>query len=100
MDMALSRRIADPLLATTFVACGVEALRTPRRAVPDSTPSLPVDGGSAGPTAVRLDPGQAIRLTGAVQVAAGTLLASRRFTRLAALALLATVVPTTAGGRR
>jgi putative oxidoreductase len=98
--MALSRRIADPLLATTFLACGLDALRT--RQIPSpATASDGAVGGVTGETAAAgTDPYQAVRMTGAVQMAAATLLASRRFTRLAALALLATVVPTTAGGRR
>jgi putative oxidoreductase len=41
-----------------------------------------------------------VRLNGAVQMAAGTLLALGRFPRLSALALAATLVPTTAAGHR
>ena len=42
----------------------------------------------------------AVRLNGAVQMAAGLLLALGRFPRLSALALAATLVPTTAAGHR
>jgi uncharacterized membrane protein YphA (DoxX/SURF4 family) len=42
----------------------------------------------------------AVRLNGAVQMAAGSLLALGRFPRLSALALAATLVPTTAAGHR
>ncbi len=43
---------------------------------------------------------QAVRLNGAVQLAAGTLLALGRFPRLSALVIAGTLVPTTAAGHR
>ena len=43
---------------------------------------------------------QAVRLNGAVQVAAGSLLAIGKFPRLSAAVLAATLVPTTAAGHR
>ena len=42
----------------------------------------------------------AVRLNGAVQMAAGTLLALGRFPRLSALALAGTLVPATLAGHR
>jgi uncharacterized membrane protein YphA (DoxX/SURF4 family) len=95
--MSLSRRVADPLLAATFMACGLEALRTPPTGGPMAVRVDPDDGEIRRGQA---DPDRSIRVTGAVQMAAGALLASRRCTRLAALALLATAVPATPGGRR
>ena len=50
--------------------------------------------------AVQAKTEQAVRVNGAVQMAAGTLLALGRFPRLSALALAATLVPTTLAGHR
>ena len=49
-------------------------------------------------TAVPAKTEDAVRLNGAVQMVAGTLLALGRFPRLSALALAATLVPTTRPG--
>ena len=43
---------------------------------------------------------QAVRINGAVQMAAGALLALGRFPRLSALAMAGTLVPTTLAGHR
>ena len=81
----LVRRIARPLLASTFIFGGVDALRNPQ---------------SKAPAAEKLDilhkPGvdklnlanteQAVKVNAAVQVAAGSLLALGRFPRIASLA--------------
>lgn len=91
--MALSRRIARPLLASIFIAEGVDAVRNPADRVKaaevavaplrDYVPSIPDD------------PELLVRATGAIQVGAGVLLAVGRFRRLAALALIGSIVPTT-----
>jgi putative oxidoreductase len=93
--MLHTRRLADPLLAAAFVASGLDAVRTP------ATPGTPVDPVEDGrPPDASLDRAAVVRLTGAVQIAAGTLLASGRLTRLAACALIGTLVPATTGGLR
>lgn len=91
--MAVLRKLARPLLAAPFVTDGLRTLRRPEavaehvqpvvRAVGDRIPAL------AG------DPLKLARLGGAVQVGAGLLFATGRAPRVAALALAATMLPTT-----
>lgn len=86
------------MLASIFVTAGYETLRNPERVAPlaepvvrpviDQVPFLPEQTASA------------VRLNGAVQVVAGTLLAFGKVPRLSALALAATLVPTTWAGHR
>jgi putative oxidoreductase len=96
--MSISRRIARPLLASMFVSGGIDAVRNPEtkaeaaRAVTeplrDWVPVLPEDAATL------------VRLNGLVQVGAGLLLATGKFRRLAALALIGSIVPTTYAGHR
>ncbi len=93
--MALSRRIARPLLASIFVAGGVDALRNPAGKLPKAEAvTEPLREGTG------VDPELLIRVNGAVQVGAGLLLATGRFRRLASLALIGSIVPTTYAGHR
>ena len=97
--MTLVRRLARPLLSSIFIAGGVDSLRSPGPKVASAQdvappiaahiPGLPAD-----------DTEQLIRINTAVQVGAGALLALGKFPRLSALALAATLVPTTAAGHR
>jgi uncharacterized membrane protein YphA (DoxX/SURF4 family) len=86
--MSLLRRASHPLLATVFVASGVETLLDPgpyvNRARDAGLDELPF-GDAASLT----------RGSAAVQVGAGLLLATNRAPRLSALALAATLLPTT-----
>src|SRR5664280_2383393 len=96
--MALSRRIARPLLASMFIAGGVDALRHPAGKA-EAARSV------TGPLSERVsalpdDPELLVRVNGAVQVGAGMLLAVGRFRRLAAVALIASIIPTTYAGHR
>jgi putative oxidoreductase len=86
------------MLASIFVLQGFETVRRPERVAPRAEPvvRLMADRISAVPANTE----QAVRLNGAVQVAAGSLLALGRFPRLSALVLAATLVPTTAAGHR
>jgi putative oxidoreductase len=96
--MSISRRIARPLLASMFVSGGIDAVRNPEtkaekaRAVTepirDWVPVLPEDATTL------------VRLNGMVQVGAGSLLALGKFRRLAALALIGSIIPTTYAGHR
>jgi uncharacterized membrane protein YphA (DoxX/SURF4 family) len=96
--MALTRRIARPMLAAIFIAEGIDALRDPEHkakaaqavTVPlvEWMPSLPDD------------PELLVRVNGAVQVGAGVLLATGRFRRLASVALIGSIIPTTYAGHR
>ncbi|MFI5720751.1 DoxX family membrane protein [Nocardia sp. NPDC051750] len=94
----LIRRLARPLLAATFVANGVETLMHPQSRVQEASnlvskgqESLPSNVASSLPS----DPDMLVRVTAAVQIAGGTLLALGKAPRPAALALAATVVPAT-----
>jgi putative oxidoreductase len=95
--MTLSRRIARPLLAASFVSGGVETLRHPGPRVekaeavaPQIAERLPLPN----------ETDQLVKINAAVQVGAGVLLALGRLPRLAAAALAASLVPTTLAGHR
>ncbi len=90
--MAVLRKLARPMLAAPFVTGGLRTLRHPEALVEVAQPvvravgkRLPVPAG---------DPVQVVRVTGAIQAAAGLLFATGRAPRLAALTLAATLVPT------
>ena len=96
--MALSRRIARPLLASVFIADGIDSLRDPeRKAKAAQAVTVPL---ARRVPAVPDDPELLVRCNGAVQVGAGVLLALGRFRRLAAVALIASIVPTTYAAHR
>ncbi len=91
--MTISRAVARPLLASTFIADGLESVRHPETRVAAAqgvadqlrtlVPSLPKDTAAL------------VRFNGMVQVGGGVLLAVGRARRLAALALIGSVLPTT-----
>lgn len=96
----LIRRIARPMLATTFITRGVEALRSPKPAA-DATRStleglskLPDPVGSNMPS----DAETVAKVTAGVQIGAGLLLAVGRLPRLSSAALAVSVVPGSLGG--
>lgn len=97
--MTISRHLARPLLASIFLVGGADALRNPASKVPAAADVAP-------PLAARLpglgdkDTEQLVRINAGVQVGAGSLLAINRLPRLSALALAASLVPTTAAGHR
>jgi putative oxidoreductase len=96
--MALSRRLARPLLASIFLVGGWDALWNPEGKVKKAaavTEPLAEKVGVDG-----LDSETLVRINGAVQVGAGALLALGKFRRLAALALIGSIVPTTYAGHR
>jgi uncharacterized membrane protein YphA (DoxX/SURF4 family) len=86
------------MLASTFIVAGLNTLRDPGRVAPKAEPVVrPVaDRVSIVPDKTE----QAVRLNAAVQVVAGSLLALGRLPRLSALAIAATLVPTTYAGHR
>jgi putative oxidoreductase len=96
--MTVVRALARPMLASIFVIQGYDTFRRPERVAPRAEPvvSLLAERVPAVPAKTE----QAVRINGAVQMTAGTLLALGRFPRLSALALAATLVPTTAAGHR
>ncbi|MFE5398355.1 DoxX family membrane protein [Streptomyces sp. NPDC056568] len=96
--MSLLRVVGRPMLASMFVAGGLHSLRNPAQVAPAAEPIVrPVtDRVSALPDSTE----QLVRLNGAVQVVGGVLLGLGRCPRLAALAVAATLVPTTLAGHR
>jgi len=96
--MALSRRIARPLLASIFVVGGWDAVLHPAgKANKAEAVSEPLSE-SIGVESV--DAETLVRINGAVQIGAGVLLAVGKFRRLAALALIGSIIPTTYAGHR
>jgi putative oxidoreductase len=97
--MALTRRLARPLLASIFVVGGLDAFRHPAgKAKKASAVTEPLHENV--PAIADLDTETLVRLNGAVQVIAGMLLATGRFRRGASLILMGSLVPTTYAGHR
>lgn len=96
--MPVLRAVARPMLASIFAIQGFDTLLRPERVAPLAEPvAQPVTGRiSALPDKTE----QLVRINGGVQLAAGSLLALGRWPRLSALALAATLVPTTLAGHR
>ena len=95
----LVRRIARPMLASTFLYGGLDQLRHPSPKVPRAEKlDIPSKPGMSALNITSTE--QAVRVNGAVQVAAGALLVLNRFPRVASLALAASLIPTTAAGHR
>lgn len=96
--MSLLRVVGRPMLASMFISGGLNAVRHPETVAPAAEPVVRplADRVEALPDRTE----QLVRLNGAVQVAGGVLLGLGRFPRLSALALAATLVPTTLAGHR
>jgi putative oxidoreductase len=96
--MPVLRAVARPLLASIFVVQGFDAFRHPEKHTEKAEPVIrPL---AQRVPAIPAKPEQAVRLNAAVQVVAGTMLALGRLPRLSALALAASLVPTTAAGHQ
>lgn len=103
--MALSRLIARPLLASYFLANGVQDLKDApalaAQASPVTEAVAPVlDGATPDSVSVPRDPVVWVRASGVVQVAAGLALATGHLPRLSAALLGGTLVPSTAARYR
>ncbi|HEX2820319.1 MAG TPA: DoxX family protein [Streptosporangiaceae bacterium] len=96
--MPVLRAVARPMVASIFVLQGYDTLRRPERVAAAAEPV--VRSLAERVPAVPAKTEQAVRLNGAVQLVAGSLLALGRFPRLSALAIAATLVPTTLAGHR
>ena len=100
--MTVSRLIARPMLASTFLVGSAAALRhaeeaaVQARAVTDKVVPLARRAGIPLPE----DPVTLVRLNAGVQIAAALALATGRAPRLSAAVLAAALVPTTAAGHR
>lgn len=93
--MAISRRIARPLLSSAFLASGAQALKDPRTAARDLRPWLDrvVPAARARGLPLPEDTAATARLLAGVQVAAATALALGKAPRTSATVLTATLVP-------
>jgi uncharacterized membrane protein YphA (DoxX/SURF4 family) len=96
--VTISRRIARPLLASIFIAEGWSAIRNPNAAGKALEPPSQPAAKDGAPLID--DPITVARLNGIVQVGGGVLLAIGKFPRLASLALIGSIVPTTYAGHR
>ena len=95
--MDLLRAVARPMLGAIFVYSGFESARAPHTKVPQAAFVVePLIDELALPG----DTATWVRVNGLVQVVAGTALSAGRFPRVAALALAASLVPTTFAGHR
>lgn len=92
------RRLARPMLATIFIAGGINAMRDAEGHAQAAKPWLDKTvGQQAGnlPEGVPTDPVTLIQIDAGVKIGAGTLLAMGKFPRLSSMALLGSLVPTT-----
>ncbi|RLV50996.1 DoxX family protein [Nocardioides mangrovicus] len=102
--MALTRLLARPLLASTFVFGGINALRHAeghaQQAKPVTDKLVETVHDAKPDLAIPEDPKTLVRINAAAQIVGGLALATGRFPRLSSLVLAGSVVPTTAAGHR
>jgi uncharacterized membrane protein YphA (DoxX/SURF4 family) len=99
----LVRRIARPLLASSFIYGGIDTLRNPQSRVPGARPVVEAITGQADkqlPVQVPRDVEQWVKIDACVKVGAGALFALGKFPRLTAVLLSGSIVPTTLAGHR
>ncbi|WP_432057336.1 DoxX family protein [Streptomyces sp. bgisy022] len=96
--MSLLRVLGRPMLASMFVAGGLESVRRPKNVAPVAEPVVQPVTERVGALPDRTE--ESVRLSGAVQVVGGLLLATGRLSRPAALAIAVTLVPTTLAAHR
>ncbi|MDT9684636.1 DoxX family protein [Streptomyces sp. TRM76323] len=96
--MSVLRLVGRPLLASMFVAGGLNSVREPEQVASAAESVVRPVTERVAVLPDRTE--QVVRLSGAVQVATGLMLATGRMPRLAALALAGTLVPTTLAGHR
>jgi putative oxidoreductase len=97
MRMKLVHRLGRSMLAPMFVSGGLDAFRHPET---KAARAEAVTGLVTETLGIPDDPAALVRFNGGVQVVGGTMLALGVFTRLAALTLAASLVPTTLAGHR
>ena len=96
--MAVLRLVARPMLASLFIAEGIDSLLHPDTKAPAAEAVVRPLAEQVPVVPDQVE--QAVRLNGAVQLVAGSLLAIGRFPRLSAAALAASLIPTTYAGHR
>jgi uncharacterized membrane protein YphA (DoxX/SURF4 family) len=95
--MSALRLLARPALAGIFVVQGIDAVRHPKdRAISAEPVALPL----ARKLGLPQDPVRLVQINGVVHAVAGAMLAFGRMPRVAAAALLGSLVPTTLAGHR
>lgn len=95
--MSLVRRVARPMVATMFVMGGIESLRNPQGPAQKAGP-VATKIAEKLPVQLPTEPVDLVRIDAGVKVGAGLMFAMGRLPRLSALALAATLVPTTFAG--
>jgi putative oxidoreductase len=99
----LVRRIARPLLASSFIVGGISTLRNPQDRVPGARPVVEQIAEAADkqlPVQVPRDVEQWVKVDAGIKVVAGSRFALGRLPRLSAVAMSASIVPTTLAGHR
>ena len=96
--MAVLRAIARPMLGSIYVVQGFDTMLNPERVTAVAEPVVrPIaDRVSVVPDQTE----QVVRISGGVQFVAGLLLTVGKLPRLSALAIAATLIPTTLAGHR
>ncbi|MGI8769782.1 MAG: DoxX family protein [Propionibacteriaceae bacterium] len=95
--MTVVRRIARPMLAAVFVYGGIDTLRKPQGRA-EAAGDLAKKIARALPVALPTNEVDLVRLDAGLKVVGGLALATNRLPRLAALGLIASMVPTTYAG--
>lgn len=90
--MTMIRRIARPMLASVFVASGLDGLLHPAARAQMAAPLVKT---LTGPLNLPNDPELIVRANSATMLAAGTMLGLGKLPRVASLALACSLVPTT-----
>lgn len=99
--MTVTTRLGQPMLAAMFISGGTDQLLHPEeKAEAAATVVEDLEGQLDEQVPLRDEPTTLVRVNGAVQVAAGTLLAFNKAPRLAAAALAGSLIPTTIGAHR
>ncbi len=97
----LVRRVARPMLASIFIAGGVNALRDTPGHAKNAAPVVDRTVGKVQdslPEQLPTDSETLVRVDGAVKIGAGALLALGKLPRLSSLLLSASLIPTTIAG--
>ncbi|MFE3756064.1 DoxX family protein [Nocardia tengchongensis] len=90
------RRIAHPMLATAFVADGIDTLTDPDPRIKTATAALQKSEQRLPPTVAAYlpsDPARLVRINAAIRIGGGALLAIGKLPRLSTAVLAATFVP-------
>lgn len=102
--MTVTRLIARPMLASMFVAGGINTLRNVEAAAAVAKPVtdkvVPMAQKVAPEAPIPTDERTWVRVNAGIHIVAGLALATGRAPRLSSLALAATLVPTTVAGHR